>query len=79
MTVPLTLCDGVLGDPAKDNLIVQGGLSIGADDGLILENGTFTCSPVVIVITQENCNNGVDDDEDGLVDADDPNSATTFL
>ena len=79
MTVPLTLCDGVLGDPAKDNLIVQGGLSIGAADGLILENGTFTCSPVVIVIPQENCNNGVDDDEDGLVDADDPNCATTFL
>ena len=79
VVVPLTLCDGVLGDPAKDNLIVQGGLSIGAADGLILEDGTFTCRPVVIVIPPENCNNGVDDDEDGLVDADDPNCATTFL
>ena len=79
VVIPLTLCDGVLGDPAKDNLIVQGGLSIGAADGLILEDGSFTCNPVVIVIPPENCNNGIDDDEDGLVDADDPNCATTFL
>lgn len=79
VVVPLTLCDGVLGDPAKDNLIVQGGLSIGAAEDLILEDGSFTCNPIEIVIPPENCNNGLDDDGDGLVDAEDPNCATTFL
>ena len=41
-TSDLTLADGTLGTPTLDNVIVVGGLSIGP----LLENGTFTCTPV---------------------------------
>jgi len=39
----LDLCDGVLGTPIKDNILVIGGQSIGVSDDLLLVDGTFTC------------------------------------
>lgn len=63
--VPLTFCDGVLGDPATENAIVIGGLSVAP----LLEDGTFTCSAPHV---REDCCNGVDDNGNGLVDFDDP-------
>jgi len=73
-TSDLTLCDGVLGAPTKDNVVVVGGLSIGVGDApapLELVNGTFTCNPS-LQPTDEICDNGLDDDGDGLIDCKDP-------
>ncbi len=66
-TTDLTFCDNVLGSPAKENVIVVGGLSVSPK----LENGTFTCKATG---TEEstaagNCSDGVDNDCDGLTDA----------
>jgi hypothetical protein len=69
-TTALTFCDGVLGAPPKENVEVVGGQSVGQAEGLVLVNGTFTCRP--IDEAQEDCDNGVDDDGDGLIDCDDP-------
>ena len=35
------------GGPALDNIVVIGGLSIGVEDGLLLNGGSFTCQPDV--------------------------------
>ncbi|MGE4633413.1 MAG: hypothetical protein AAEJ47_10280, partial [Planctomycetota bacterium] len=43
-TSPLTLVDGLLGDPVLNNLLVIAGLSVAPD----LLNGTFTCEPVAV-------------------------------
>jgi len=43
LVADLTLCDGVLGAPAKDNLLVIGGQSIGISDDLKLNDEKFTC------------------------------------
>jgi len=40
--VSIAFTDGTLNSPPLDNLIVQGGLSIGASEGLGLNNGTLT-------------------------------------
>ena len=40
--VSITFTDGTLNSPPLDNLIVQAGLSVGASDGLGLNNGTLT-------------------------------------
>jgi hypothetical protein len=40
---PLEFCDGALGTPPLENIIVIGGLSIGAGERLLLTDGTFTC------------------------------------
>jgi hypothetical protein len=40
-TTTLEFCDGALGDPLKDNVIVVGGLSVGEADGLVLTDGTY--------------------------------------
>jgi len=69
---PLTFCDNALGNPLKENVIVVGGQSLNPR----LENGTFTCKPGAPLA--ENCNNGVDDDGDGLIDAQDPDCAAMF-
>jgi hypothetical protein len=69
---PLTFCDNALGNPLKENVIVVGGQSLNPR----LENGTFTCKPGAP--PSENCNNGVDDDGDGLIDAQDPDCAAMF-
>ncbi|MGE4619709.1 MAG: hypothetical protein AAEJ04_07875, partial [Planctomycetota bacterium] len=45
ITTELIFVDGVLNSPPLDNLIVQGGLSQGAIDGLILNNALVTISP----------------------------------
>jgi hypothetical protein len=74
---PLTFCDGVLGSPPKDNILVVGGLSIGTSDGLQLRDGEFCCAPVVPSV--EDCDNGIDDDGDGLVDADDPDCSNLVM
>ncbi|MCZ6792641.1 MAG: hypothetical protein O7J95_03395, partial [Planctomycetota bacterium] len=71
IVVNLEFCDGRIGDPLKENLIVSGGRSKTAVDGLVLENGTFTCRQVGPP-PREDCTNGIDDDGDGLVDGDDP-------
>jgi hypothetical protein len=77
-TSPLTFCDMTLGNPLKENVIVVGGLSIGAAQGLQLENGSFLCRGGTPVIPQEDCDNGIDDDEDDLVDLDDPDCQKAF-
>ena len=41
-TTMLTFADGTLNSPALSNMIVQGGLSVGAGEGLSLINGTLT-------------------------------------
>jgi hypothetical protein len=40
----LDLCDGELGEPLKDNILVIEGQSIGVSDDLRLDDGVFTCS-----------------------------------
>ena len=45
LTSQLQFEDGVFNSPPLDNIIVQGGLSIGATDGLNLIDGTVTISP----------------------------------
>ena len=69
----LTLCDNVLGNPLKENVIVAGGLSIGEGEGLTLTDGQFTCNPGgPPPPPAEICDNGIDDDGNGLIDLDDP-------
>lgn len=74
IVVDIALCDGQIGDPLKENLIVVGGMSIAAADGLALEGGTLTwTAPTGPIPTREtNCDDGIDDDQDGLIDMDDP-------
>jgi hypothetical protein len=78
---PLTFCDGVLGSPTKDNILVEGGLSIGVSDGLVLKDGEFCCNPPSMPPprVELDCNDGIDNDMDGLIDADDPDCQTMFL
>ena len=45
ITSELQFQDGVFNSPPLDNIIVQGGLSVGANDGLLLIDGTVTISP----------------------------------
>jgi hypothetical protein len=66
----LSFCDGTLGSPTKDNMLVIAGLSTSALEGLVLVDGEFTCQPVADALV-EVCDNGIDDDGDGLVDCDD--------
>ncbi|MBN1443547.1 MAG: hypothetical protein JXA90_12625 [Planctomycetes bacterium] len=42
LVTPLSLCDGVVGEPVKENLIVVGGLSYGAGEGVVLQDGAIT-------------------------------------
>lgn len=46
VTTPLTFSDGVLNNPVLDNIIVEGGLSIGAGQGLGLNDGSVTLNVV---------------------------------
>ena len=41
----LTFADNTFNNPPLDNIIVQGGLSIGVGQGLGLNGGSFTCRP----------------------------------
>lgn len=85
VTRDINLCDNVIGDPVKENLIVVGGLSI-AQPELVLESGAITfCGPERPLPTREFdcgdgrdicCSNGIDDDGDGLIDMDDPDCQT---
>jgi hypothetical protein len=59
----LHFCDFTLGDPLKENVYVVGGMSLNP----LLEDGTVTCKPTAV--PAEDCNNGIDDDGDGFVDA----------
>ncbi len=78
-TSPLEFCDMVLGMPLKDNVIVVGGLSIGTAEGLVLENGQFTCNPrPPPEFDFEICDDGIDNDGDGLIDEDDPECQLGF-
>jgi hypothetical protein len=72
VATPLTFCDNTLGTPLKENVIVVGGLSVNPK----LENGTFTCKPTQAA--GENCNNGIDDDGDGKIDAADADCQQMF-
>jgi hypothetical protein len=67
----LTLCDGILGSPTKENVLVVDGLSQGVPEGLVLTDGEFICKPIPRPAV-EICDNGIDDDLDGLIDCDDP-------
>jgi len=49
----LDLCDGELGEPLKDNILVVGGQSIGVSDDLQLDDGAFTCSYPPVEVTGE--------------------------
>ena len=40
-SIPLVFCDGMLGDPSKENVIVVGGRSIGEGEGLDLIDGEY--------------------------------------
>lgn len=78
----LRLCDGRLGEPLKDNLIVVSGLSITQAEGLALVDGEFCCLPIEFPCPPGNecCDNGIDDDGDGFIDLDDPDCAgASFL
>ncbi len=44
-TTELQFQDGVHNSPALDNILVQGGLSVGIQEGLVLNDGTVTISP----------------------------------
>jgi hypothetical protein len=68
ITANVSLCDDTIGDPLKENLIVVGGMSIGVQEGLVLQGGTITWVSACIP-SREICN-GVDDDCDGEVDED---------
>jgi hypothetical protein len=46
----LDLCDGELGDPLKDNILVIEGQSIGVSDDLRLDDGVFTCSYIQVLV-----------------------------
>jgi hypothetical protein len=43
-TFPLTFCDGQLGSPVKENVVVIGGLSVSP----ALENGSITCTQIEV-------------------------------
>ena len=45
-TTDVNFSDGILNNPPLDNLLVQGGLSIGAGEGLGLNGGTVSIGPV---------------------------------
>ena len=45
LVTALSFTDGTFNNPPLDNIIVQGGLSIGAGQGLGLNDGSFTCGP----------------------------------
>ncbi len=62
---PLEFADDVLGDPPKANTAVSGGVEV----PVTLVNGSVLCSRE---LGDEICDNGVDDDGDGLVDENDP-------
>ena len=73
--------DDVYGSPAKENVIVIGGLSVSDDHPttpLFLQDGTFSCVPETCVATGPegilygNCQDGKDNDCDDLTDIDDP-------
>lgn len=77
LVTALTFCDNVLGDPVKENVMVIGGISISKDEDLALENGTFTCTATG-PLPAEDCNDGIDNDGDTLIDGDDPECQQMF-
>jgi hypothetical protein len=71
----LEFCDGVIGDPSEDNVIVVAGGSIGAADGLELVDGFVRCVRGNAGGEPERgllCSDGIDNDCDGLIDANEP-------
>ncbi len=64
-TSDVEFCDLVLSQPAKENVIVSGGKSFSPE----LEGGVVMCAAQPC--DREICNNRIDDDCDGLVDAED--------
>jgi hypothetical protein len=67
-------CDGTVGTPLKDNLIVVGGLSKTAADGLRLTDNPVRCVPTSVEPPSREtiCDDGIDNDLDGLIDLEDP-------
>jgi len=74
-TTPLSFV-GTLGSPAKENMYVD---ADGNSVSVPTEDGSFLIKAVgVVVIPQEDCNNGIDDDEDGFIDGDDTDCQQAF-
>ncbi|MEM7232777.1 MAG: hypothetical protein AAF517_11405 [Planctomycetota bacterium] len=72
VSADIDFCDGVIGDPLKTNLIVVNGQSQTQGDGTLeLINEGVTCGGAV-EFPCEVCDDGIDNDFDGLVDGDDP-------
>jgi hypothetical protein len=74
----VVFCDMTIGDPLKDNLIVVGGRSLTVADGLRLTANPVRCvAPTVEPPSREtDCDDGIDNDLDGLIDLDDPDCQT---
>ena len=76
-TTRLEFCDGVIGDPLKDNLIVVAGRSITRDEGLFADPADVPVVDDVPPPPRESiCDDGIDNDRDGLTDLDDPDCQT---
>ena len=69
LQTPLTLCDGTLGEPPWVNELISGDTVYRADSGLELRAGVVEC--VGECPPSEICNDGIDNDGDGLVDRED--------
>ncbi|MEM7232778.1 MAG: hypothetical protein AAF517_11410, partial [Planctomycetota bacterium] len=65
-------CDGVVGEPTKENLIVVAGTSITSGAGLTLGERVSVCEDSNPPVFESDCSNGIDDDGDGLIDEADP-------
>ena len=70
----LHFCDNQMGNPLKENVVVIGGLSVNPK----LEDGQFCCQSAGPPPTETNCNNGIDDDGDQLIDGADPDCQQLF-
>ncbi len=72
---PLAFCNGVLGDPAKDNVFVAGGQSFDIDDR---DDGAVEILPIIQDNVERICDDGIDNDGDGATDLEDSDCQQAF-